>query len=240
MDVPEEIIDRMKSVPAKEQRQEGIKIAVETIEALKEMEGVHGVHIMAIEWEEAVPQLVEEAELSPRPDRLAEDVRSNDMPPKYHIQTGQVPNRFPAITKSGVIAWEEGCLKCARCVKKDCVYKVYEKRDLDARQMLDSLDSICKDCFRCVQNCPNKLIQKGLNPTYKALGDHYWTPEIMSGLWFQAEAAVSLFPAQDTADLSPVPALMPCGRTCPRSSGLHGTGSTAVNISAPPLILAGK
>jgi hypothetical protein len=39
-----------------------------------------------------------------------------------------------------------------------------------------------------VQNCPGKLIQKGLNPSYKALGDHYWTAEIISGLWFQAES----------------------------------------------------
>lgn len=110
------------------------------------------------------------------------------MPPKYHIQTGQAANRLQSITRSGVIAWDEGCLKCARCVKKDCVYKVYEKRGIDARQMLESLDSACKDCFRCVQGCPNKLIQKALNPAYKALGDHYWTPEIISSLWFQAEA----------------------------------------------------
>lgn len=67
MDVPKEVIERMKSVPAKEQRQEGIKIAVETINALKEMDGVHGVHIMAIEWEDVVPQLIEEAKLFPRP-----------------------------------------------------------------------------------------------------------------------------------------------------------------------------
>jgi ferredoxin len=53
--------------------------------------------------------------------------------------------------------------------------------------MLDSLDTICKDCFRCVQNCPNRLIEKGINPSYKALGDEYWTPEIISCLWFQAE-----------------------------------------------------
>ena len=109
------------------------------------------------------------------------------MPQKYHIHTAAVPNRFPPITQSGVIAWEEGCLKCAHCVKKDCVYHVYEKRGLDARQMLDSVDTVCKDCFRCVQNCPAKLIQKGVNPTYKSIGDHYWTPEIISSLWFQAE-----------------------------------------------------
>jgi ferredoxin len=109
------------------------------------------------------------------------------MPPKYHIETSTVPNRFRSITRSGIIAWEEGCLKCARCVKKDCVYQVYEKRNLDARQMLDSLDSVCKDCFRCVQNCPNRLIQKGLNPAYRGIGDDYWTADIISNLWFQAE-----------------------------------------------------
>jgi len=67
MDVPEEIISRMKAAPAKEQRQEGIKIAVETIQALQEMKGVHGVHIMAIEWEDVVSQIVQEAKLFPRP-----------------------------------------------------------------------------------------------------------------------------------------------------------------------------
>jgi len=67
MDIPQEVIDRMKSVPAKEQKQEGIKIAVETAQALKEMSGIHGVHVMAIEWEEAVPQIVEAAKLFPRP-----------------------------------------------------------------------------------------------------------------------------------------------------------------------------
>jgi ferredoxin len=109
------------------------------------------------------------------------------MPQKYHIHTAVVANRFQPITKSGVMAWEEGCLNCAHCVKKDCVYLVYEKRGLDARQMLDSVDTVCKDCFRCVQNCPAKLIQKGFNPAYKSIGDPYWTPEIISSLWFQAE-----------------------------------------------------
>ena len=109
------------------------------------------------------------------------------MTAKYHIETAGVPNRFPTITRSGVIAWEEGCLKCPRCVKRECVYGVYDKRRLDSRLMLDSLDSLCKDCFRCVQNCPNRLIHKSLNPEYKKLGDAYWTPEIISKLWYQAE-----------------------------------------------------
>lgn len=67
MDIPEALIDRIKGVPAKDQRREGLKICLETIQALQEIEGVKGVHIMAIEWEEAVPQIVEEAGLLPRP-----------------------------------------------------------------------------------------------------------------------------------------------------------------------------
>ncbi len=109
------------------------------------------------------------------------------MPAKYHIHTSTVSNIFPEITRSGVIAWQEGCLRCAVCVKDECVYGVYSKRSLHIGEMLDSIDTLCKDCFRCVQNCPNRLIQKGLNPKYKALGDDYWTPEIISKLWYQAE-----------------------------------------------------
>jgi methylenetetrahydrofolate reductase (NADPH) len=40
---------------------------VETIRRLREMPGVKGVHIMAIEWEERVGELVERAGLLPRP-----------------------------------------------------------------------------------------------------------------------------------------------------------------------------
>ena len=48
-------------------KKEGIKIAVETIQRLKEIEGVAGVHVMAIAWEEMVPEIVESAGLYPRP-----------------------------------------------------------------------------------------------------------------------------------------------------------------------------
>lgn len=67
MDVPEELVQRMKKVSSRNQRAEGIRIALETIEALKEIPGVKGIHIMAIEWEETVKEIVEEARLLPRP-----------------------------------------------------------------------------------------------------------------------------------------------------------------------------
>ena len=67
MDVPDELIARIKGVDKGKRSEEGIKIAVETIQQLKEIEGVHGVHIMAIEWEEMVPRIAKEAGLLPRP-----------------------------------------------------------------------------------------------------------------------------------------------------------------------------
>jgi len=67
MDVPDAVIARMEKFKGPEARAEGIKLCVETIQRLRKMEGVAGVHIMAIEWEEAVPEIVEKAGLLPRP-----------------------------------------------------------------------------------------------------------------------------------------------------------------------------
>ena len=51
----------------KTRKREGIDICVETIQRLKEVEGVKGFHVMAIEWEEKVPEIVERGGLYPRP-----------------------------------------------------------------------------------------------------------------------------------------------------------------------------
>ncbi len=84
--VPDELIDRMtaagaewagkskdeltpedKKARAAAWKAEGIQICIELIEQIREIEGVAGVHIMAIEWEEAVRPIVEGANLLPRP-----------------------------------------------------------------------------------------------------------------------------------------------------------------------------
>jgi len=67
MDVPDEVVKRLAGVPKDKQAQEGIDICVESIERLKSVEGVRGFHIMAIEWEEKVPEIVERTGLHPRP-----------------------------------------------------------------------------------------------------------------------------------------------------------------------------
>lgn len=65
IDVPDELITRVEK--AKDPKDEGINICVEIIEEMKKIQGIAGVHIMAIEWESAVPTIVERAGLSPRP-----------------------------------------------------------------------------------------------------------------------------------------------------------------------------
>ncbi len=66
MDVTDEVIDRLAA--ASDQKEEGIDICVDIINQVKEIPGVAGVHIMAIEWEEAVPEIVKRAGLGPRPE----------------------------------------------------------------------------------------------------------------------------------------------------------------------------
>ncbi len=67
MDVPDEIITRLQGVARDKQAEEGIRIALEQIAELKEMKGVHGIHLMAIEWEHRVPEIAERAGMLPRP-----------------------------------------------------------------------------------------------------------------------------------------------------------------------------
>jgi methylenetetrahydrofolate reductase (NADPH) len=67
IEVPDEMVKRMADTPKEKQSEEGIKICIESIERLKETKGVRGFHVMAIEWEEMVPVIVEKSGLYPRP-----------------------------------------------------------------------------------------------------------------------------------------------------------------------------
>jgi methylenetetrahydrofolate reductase (NADPH) len=67
MDVPDDTIKRLQGVPKDKQSEEGIKIALEQIAEFKELKGVAGVHLMAIEWEHRVPEIAERAGMLPRP-----------------------------------------------------------------------------------------------------------------------------------------------------------------------------
>jgi methylenetetrahydrofolate reductase (NADPH) len=67
MDVPDSLIKRLQDAGKGNAAEEGIKFALEQIEEFKKMEGIAGVHLMAIEWEHKVPEIAERAGVLPRP-----------------------------------------------------------------------------------------------------------------------------------------------------------------------------
>ncbi len=65
MRVPEEVLERMEG--ASDERAEGMRICLETIEELRGRPGIAGIHLMPVNWESALPEIVERAGLLPRP-----------------------------------------------------------------------------------------------------------------------------------------------------------------------------
>jgi methylenetetrahydrofolate reductase (NADPH) len=76
VDVPDYLIERMKK--ASDQQEEGISIALELIEQIRKIEGISGIHIMAVGWEDIVPTLIERAGLLPRPDIMQADHKAEE------------------------------------------------------------------------------------------------------------------------------------------------------------------
>jgi methylenetetrahydrofolate reductase (NADPH) len=65
--VPDELVARLEKTPAARQAEEGVTIAVELVNAVREIPGISGVHLIGIKWEEGVAQVTEAAGLLPRP-----------------------------------------------------------------------------------------------------------------------------------------------------------------------------
>jgi ferredoxin len=169
------------------------------------------------------------------------------MPEKYHIETKPMPPRRPRVGKFGVIDWREDCARCHNCVKKACVYDRY-RQEAEYVRTLEAVDALffeCMGCFSCVQNCTKGLLRLTINPVFEALGNAYWTPNIIQTTWAQAETAkipVSgagykgpfTGPGFDAmwTDMSEI--------VRPTRDGIHGREyiSTAVDIGRKPAYLA--
>lgn len=66
MVIPDSLIERLKKTPHDRWRAEGIRICIELIEQIREIEGVAGIHVMAYRQEEAVVEVIRRVGLFPR------------------------------------------------------------------------------------------------------------------------------------------------------------------------------
>ncbi|MCL4859394.1 MAG: methylenetetrahydrofolate reductase [Caldilineaceae bacterium] len=64
--IPDTVVDRLAKTPAKQKAEEGKRICIEIIEQVRQIEGVHGIHLMAYRQEETVAEIVHRAGLLPR------------------------------------------------------------------------------------------------------------------------------------------------------------------------------
>jgi methylenetetrahydrofolate reductase (NADPH) len=62
--IPERLLKRMEAA-GDGAEEEGVQIALELIQAVRQKQGVNGIHLMAVGWEEIVPRIVREAGLLP-------------------------------------------------------------------------------------------------------------------------------------------------------------------------------
>lgn len=111
------------------------------------------------------------------------------MPKKYHIPTRLAPPRFRRVGKFGIVDRREDCSACHNCVKRECIYDCYKDEDARLRKVEGYVDYLyeCKSCLSCVQSCTKGLLSRRVNPEYRVLGNDFWTPEIISKTWYQAE-----------------------------------------------------
>jgi len=104
---------------------------------------------------------------------------------KYHIETSPA---FLATTRIGKleIIRDENCLNCGRCMDA-CIYEVHKRDPSDPRKMAEPENYLCKNCFSCIQDCPNRALQMVKSEEFENIGNTYWTPHIIRTIWDEAE-----------------------------------------------------
>lgn len=104
---------------------------------------------------------------------------------RYRIETTPVKLPSTEIGKFEIIR-NNRCLNCGRCMTH-CIYEVHERSTLDPREMSEPVSRLCKNCFSCIQNCPQQALEMVANKEYENLGNTYWTPHKIHTIWNEAE-----------------------------------------------------
>jgi ferredoxin len=107
------------------------------------------------------------------------------MPKKYHIHTKATPLDFEYIFKFKITRGEN-CINCGKCTKV-CIYEAHKRRKDDPRQMADPNTVVCRNCFRCIQECPRGALVKSIQNDYHETGGSFWKPDMFITLFKQSE-----------------------------------------------------
>jgi ferredoxin len=108
------------------------------------------------------------------------------MPKKYHIHSKVTPLDLDYVFKFK-IERGENCINCGKCTKV-CIYEAHKRgKDGDPRKMADPNTVVCRNCFRCIQECPRGALEKSLDKDFLSIGGSYWKADMFITLWKQAE-----------------------------------------------------
>jgi len=107
------------------------------------------------------------------------------MPKKYHIHPKTTPLDLEYVYKFKIVRGEN-CINCGKC-SKVCIYLAHKRSEADPRKMADPNTVVCKNCFRCIQECPRGALEKSLDQGYLSTGGGYWKPDMLITLYKQSE-----------------------------------------------------
>jgi len=107
------------------------------------------------------------------------------MPKKYHISTKATSLDLEYLFKFRITRGEN-CINCGKCTKV-CIYEAHKRETGDPRKMAAPNTTVCRNCFRCIQECPRGALEKSLNQDFLNVGGSYWNPNTFITLWKQAE-----------------------------------------------------
>ncbi|MGE5405098.1 MAG: 4Fe-4S dicluster domain-containing protein, partial [Candidatus Saccharibacteria bacterium] len=107
------------------------------------------------------------------------------MPKKYHIHPKDTPLDMEYLHKFKITRGEN-CINCGKCTKV-CIYEAHKRRKGDPRKMADPNTVVCRNCFRCIQECPRGALEKSLQQDYVNISGSFWKADMFLTLWKQAE-----------------------------------------------------
>lgn len=161
---------------------------------------------------------------------------------RYHVQIKLVQGRASPVPKF-VIVRADNCVNCGKC-ERACIYGVHKRSEPDPRKMADPINNLCKNCFRCIGDCPQRALTMSPGPEYRSIGRGIWTSQRIVTIWGEAETGkIPVFgagyrgmfagPGYDGmwTDMSEI--------VRPTRDGIHGREyiSTSVDIGRKPSLL---